>query len=80
MAIKMFNSLNTLSQDTSMIMMPPWVNLWLLLAMSTSFGLHFVILNVPLLGYILQYVYLVMFPSDVIGSISLISFTEQITR
>ena len=29
--------------------MPPWVNPWLLLAMSVSFGLHFLILYVPFL-------------------------------
>lgn len=46
-AIEMFNSLNALSEDTSLLVMPPWVNPWLLIAMSISFGLHFVILYVP---------------------------------
>eukprot|EP00897_Mesotaenium_endlicherianum_P010467 jgi/Mesen1/9449/ME000626S08697 len=46
-AIEMFNSLNALSEDGSLVRMPPWVNPWLLLAMSVSFGLHFVILYVP---------------------------------
>lgn len=46
-AIEMFNSLNALSEDTSLLTMPPWVNPWLLLAMSVSFGLHFLILYIP---------------------------------
>lgn len=49
-AIEMFNSLNALSEDGSLLTMPPWVNPWLLLAMSVSFGLHFLILYVPFLA------------------------------
>ncbi|XP_062230569.1 calcium-transporting ATPase 1, endoplasmic reticulum-type-like [Phragmites australis] len=49
-AIEMFNSLNALSEDTSLLRMPPWVNPWLLLAMLVSFGLHFLILYVPFLA------------------------------
>ncbi|XP_022997896.1 calcium-transporting ATPase 1, endoplasmic reticulum-type-like [Cucurbita maxima] len=49
-AIEMFNSLNALSEDGSLFIMPPWVNPWLLLAMSVSFGLHFLILYVPFLA------------------------------
>ncbi|ONK80500.1 uncharacterized protein A4U43_C01F18460 [Asparagus officinalis] len=49
-AIEMFNSLNALSEDGSLLSMPPWVNPWLLVAMSVSFGLHFLILYVPFLA------------------------------
>ncbi|XP_042479489.1 calcium-transporting ATPase, endoplasmic reticulum-type [Macadamia integrifolia] len=49
-AIEMFNSLNALSEDNSLVRMPPWRNIWLLVAMSVSFGLHFLILYVPLLA------------------------------
>ncbi|GMI88941.1 endomembrane-type CA-ATPase 4 [Hibiscus trionum] len=49
-AIEMFNALNALSEDGSLLTMPPWVNPWLLLAMSISFGLHFLILYVPILA------------------------------
>ncbi|XP_038991994.1 calcium-transporting ATPase 1, endoplasmic reticulum-type-like [Hibiscus syriacus] len=49
-AIEMFNSLNALSEDGSLLTMPPWVNPWLLIAMSISFGLHFLILYVPFLA------------------------------
>ncbi|GMI94671.1 ARABIDOPSIS THALIANA ER-TYPE CA2+-ATPASE 1, ER-type Ca2+-ATPase 1 [Hibiscus trionum] len=48
--IEMFNSLNALSEDGSLLTMPPWVNPWLLLAMSVSFGLHFLIMYVPFLA------------------------------
>jgi P-type Ca2+ transporter type 2C len=51
-AIEMFNSLNALSEDTSLLVMPPWVNPWLLIAMSVSFGLHFLILYVPFLAQV----------------------------
>jgi Ca2+-transporting ATPase len=51
-AIEMFNSLNALSEDGSLLSMPPWVNPWLLLAMSLSFSLHFLILYVPFLAKI----------------------------
>ncbi|MQL91349.1 hypothetical protein Taro_023948 [Colocasia esculenta] len=51
-AIEMFNSLNALSEDGSLLSMPPWVNPWLLLAMSVSFGLHFMILYVPFLAQV----------------------------
>ncbi|KAK1651034.1 hypothetical protein QYE76_068839 [Lolium multiflorum] len=51
-SIEMFNSLNALSEDGSLLSMPPWVNPWLLLAMSVSFGLHFLILYVPFLTQI----------------------------
>ncbi|XP_058104881.1 calcium-transporting ATPase, endoplasmic reticulum-type [Magnolia sinica] len=49
-AIEMFNSLNALSEDNSLLTMPPWRNPWLLVAMSVSFGLHFLILYIPLLA------------------------------
>ncbi|KAG0475368.1 hypothetical protein HPP92_015054 [Vanilla planifolia] len=51
-AIEMFNSLNALSEDASLLRMPPKVNPWLLLAMSLSFGLHFLILYVPFLAQV----------------------------
>ncbi|CAL9002438.1 unnamed protein product [Prunus brigantina] len=52
-AIEMFNSLNALSEDGSLLSMPPWVNPWLLVAMSVSFGLHFLILYVPFLAQVI---------------------------
>lgn len=51
-AIEMFNSVNALSEDTSLLVMPPWVNPWLLLAMCVSFGLHFLILYIPVLAQV----------------------------
>lgn len=49
-AIEMFNSLNALSEDNSLVRMPPWTNPWLLVAMSVSFALHCLILYVPFLA------------------------------
>jgi Ca2+-transporting ATPase len=51
-AIEMFNSSNALSEDGSLMTMPPWVNPWLLAAMSLSFALHFLILYIPFLANI----------------------------
>lgn len=55
-AIEMFNSLNALSEDNSLIKMPPWRNPWLLVAMSVSFGLHCLILYVPFLADVFRVV------------------------
>jgi Ca2+-transporting ATPase len=49
-AIEMFNALNALSEDGSLITMPPWSNPYLILAMVVSFGMHFVILYVDVLA------------------------------
>jgi Ca2+-transporting ATPase len=46
-AIEMFNALNALSEDCSLLSVPPWANPWLLAAMGVSFGLHALILYVP---------------------------------
>jgi Ca2+-transporting ATPase len=46
-AIEMFNALNALSEDGSLLTMPPWSNPYLIVAMIVSFGLHFVILYIP---------------------------------
>merc|ERR1712146_17401 len=45
--IEMLNALNALSEDSSLFVVRPWVNPWLLVAMVVSFGLHFMILYVP---------------------------------
>ncbi|KAK6918181.1 Cation-transporting P-type ATPase, C-terminal [Dillenia turbinata] len=49
-ASEVFNSLNALSEDNSLVTMPPWTNPWLLVAMSVSFGLHCMILCIPFLA------------------------------
>jgi len=49
-AIEMFNALNALSEDGSLLTMPPWSNPYLIIAMVVSFGLHFVILYVEFLS------------------------------
>lgn len=48
--IEMLNALNALSEDGSLVTMPPWANPYLLLAMVVSFGMHFVILYVDVLA------------------------------
>ncbi len=49
-AIEMFNAFNALSEDNSLLTMPPWSNMWLSVATAVSLGLHCVILYVPFLA------------------------------
>ncbi|KAG2429498.1 hypothetical protein HXX76_010734 [Chlamydomonas incerta] len=45
--VEMFNALNNLSEDASLLTIPPWDNRWLLGAIATSLGLHALILYAP---------------------------------
>lgn len=48
--IEMFNALNAVSENQSLVKMPPWVNIWLILAVILSIVLHFFILYIPYLA------------------------------
>jgi len=50
--IEMANALNSVSENQSLIVMPPWINIWLLMAMALSFSLHFMILYVDFLNVV----------------------------
>jgi Ca2+ transporting ATPase len=50
--IEMANALNSVSENQSLVLMPPWVNIWLLLAMALSFSLHFMILYIDFLNVV----------------------------
>ncbi|XP_046680191.1 calcium-transporting ATPase sarcoplasmic/endoplasmic reticulum type [Homalodisca vitripennis] len=52
--IEMLNAMNSLSENQSLVAMPPWCNLWLVGAMVLSFTLHFVILYVEILSTVFQ--------------------------
>merc|ERR1712118_177161 len=54
--IEMLNALNALSEDSSLLQMPPWANPWLLIAMAFSIGLHVVILYIPVCASIFSIV------------------------
>lgn len=45
-----FSPYPSLSENQSLLVMPPWVNIWLLLAMGLSLTLHFLILYVDILA------------------------------
>mmetsp|Transcript_86732 Transcript_86732/g.250307 ORF Transcript_86732/g.250307 Transcript_86732/m.250307 type:complete len:1038 (+) Transcript_86732:177-3290(+) len=45
--IEMLNAFNALSEDGSLLQMPPWTNPWLILACMGSVLVHFVILYIP---------------------------------
>jgi Ca2+ transporting ATPase len=52
--IEMLNALNSLSENQSLVAMPPWSNKWLLGAMVLSMSLHFLILEVDVLASVFQ--------------------------
>lgn len=52
--IEMFNAMNSVSEDQSLFTVPVWKNLYLCGAMALSFGLHFLILYVPVLNKIFE--------------------------
>lgn len=52
--IEMLNAMNSLSENQSLIRMPPWTNMWLVGSMCLSFALHFVILYVEVLSGVFQ--------------------------
>uniref|UniRef100_A0A2R9BE23 Calcium-transporting ATPase n=1 Tax=Pan paniscus TaxID=9597 RepID=A0A2R9BE23_PANPA len=52
--IEMCNALNSLSENQSLLRMPPWVNIWLLGSICLSMSLHFLILYVDPLPMIFK--------------------------
>jgi len=47
--IEMLNAFNALSEDGSLLQMPPWANPWLMAMTAFSIGIHMVILYIPCL-------------------------------
>ncbi|XP_053197362.1 ATPase sarcoplasmic/endoplasmic reticulum Ca2+ transporting 1, like [Scomber japonicus] len=56
--IEMCNALNSLSENQSLVRMPPWSNLWLSAAMTLSMSLHFMIIYVDPLPMIFKLTHL----------------------
>ena len=54
--VEMFNALNALSENASLIHLPPWTNMWLLGAIALSVLLHVAILYNPTLASIFSVV------------------------
>jgi len=52
--IEMCNAINAISENQSLVAMPPWINPLLLGAMALSFGLHFLILYVDVMATVFQ--------------------------
>ncbi|KAK5850810.1 hypothetical protein PBY51_001655 [Eleginops maclovinus] len=56
--IEMCNALNSLSENQSLVRMPPWSNFWLLSAMTLSMSLHFMIIYVDPLPMVFKLTHL----------------------
>lgn len=52
--IEMLNALNSLSENQSILVMPPWSNIWLISAIALSMSLHFVLLHVDIMSTVFQ--------------------------
>ncbi|CAL8079025.1 unnamed protein product [Calicophoron daubneyi] len=52
--IEMLNALNSLSENQSLFVMPPWRNMWLVAAIAVSMVLHFAILYIDVFRKIFQ--------------------------
>ncbi|CAF1588935.1 unnamed protein product [Adineta ricciae] len=52
--IEMLNALNSLSENQSLVRMPPWINQYLLYAIALSMSLHMMILYVPMFNTVFQ--------------------------
>eukprot|EP00899_Mesostigma_viride_P003506 jgi/Mesvir1/13156/Mv06124-RA.2 len=48
--VEMFNAMNAVSENQSLLTLPPWSNPWLMAAIFFSFALHFLIIYVPFLA------------------------------
>ncbi|GAA6000777.1 calcium-transporting ATPase [Rhodotorula paludigena] len=52
--IEMFNALNSLAENESLLTLPPWRNMYLVGAITLSMALHFMILYVPFFSTLFQ--------------------------
>merc|ERR1712098_674117 len=50
--IEMANALNSVSENQSLLVMPPWINIYLILAMGLSVSLHCMILYVDIFNVV----------------------------
>ncbi|KAH0626554.1 hypothetical protein JD844_001612 [Phrynosoma platyrhinos] len=79
--IEMCNALNSLSENQSLVRMPPWVNIWLLGSICLSMSLHFVILYVDPLPMIFKLTHLDFHHWMVVMKISLpVIFLDEILK
>lgn len=52
--IEVLNAFNSISENQSLVVMPPWCNLWLIGSVVVSMSLHFLVLEVPFLAAVFQ--------------------------
>lgn len=69
--IEMLNALNALSEDNSLLVIHPWVNPWLILAIGASIGSHLFILYVPVMNSIFGIVPLTLYDWKLVMAFSM---------
>lgn len=62
MVVEMFNALNNLSENQSLLVLPPWSNLWLVSSIILTMVLHVLVLYVQ--------------PLSILFSVTSLSWTE----
>lgn len=79
--IEMCNALNSLSENQSLVRMPPWVNFWLLGSICLSMSLHFFILYVDPMPMIFKLTHLDLHHWMVVLKMSLpVIFLDEILK
>ena len=64
--VEMFNAMNSLSEDESLLRLPLWKNMYLVAAITLSMVLHFMILYVPFFTVRILFLALSVVCSDVV--------------
>jgi len=54
--VEMFNAMTAVSERQSVVVMPPWKNMWLLLAIIGSLAIHLLCLEIPFMRRIFSVV------------------------
>lgn len=66
--IEMFNAMNSLSENESLLKLPLWKNVYLVGAITLSMSLHFMILYVPFFTVSFFFFYQLSFAADNSGT------------
>ena len=69
--LEMLNALNALSEDGSLLQMPPWINPWLLVAIAGSVAIHVLIIYIPFFAQIFGTTYMTTYDWAIVMAFSI---------